>query len=227
MKTDIHYLVIIILLIICAVLLFINYKAPIKAGPTGQTFVKMKSVAGESQAELKNEGLKIIMNRKSVRKYTSKAITDQQIDAIIRAGMAAPTAANKQPWAFIVIKNRKTLEKLAENLPYCKMAKNAQAAIVVCGVPEWGLPPENREAEYWIQDCSAASENILLAAEALGLGAVWTGVYPVEERVRTVRDILGIPQNVIPLNVIPVGYPAGEEKPKDKYKPERIHFEKW
>ena len=138
--------------------------------------------------------------------------------------MAAPSARNLQPWAFIIITDRNTLNTLADRLPYAKMLYEATAAIVVCGIPEKsGDSPEG----YWVQDCSAATQNILLAIESMGLGAVWTGVYPRSERIDVVRDVLSIPQNVFPLNVIPIGYPKGENRPKDKFKPENIRWEKW
>ncbi|MCD4785095.1 MAG: nitroreductase family protein [Candidatus Eremiobacteraeota bacterium] len=169
--------------------------------------------------------IEVIMKRKSVRKYTDEKVSEETLEKIVRAGMAAPTAANKQPWSFIIITDRETLDKLAEKMPYSKMLFKAPAAIVVCGVPKWGLP--DRENDFWIQDCSAASENILLAVESLGLGAVWTGAYPIEQRVKDVRNILGIPKDVVPLNVIAIGHPTGVEKPKDKWKPERVHRNKW
>lgn len=171
-----------------------------------------------------NNVIKTIFNRSSIRSFGSNPIAKEQLELIIRAGMAAPSARNLQPWAFIVVTDRGIMNTLADRLPYAKMLNEASAAIVVCGVPEKaGDSPEG----YWVQDCSAATQNILLAIESLGLGAVWTGVYPRPDRVDIVREVLGIPQNVFPLNVIPVGYPKGENRPKDKFKPENIRWEKW
>lgn len=167
----------------------------------------------------------IIHQRKSVRNYTDKQVSKDQLEEMVRAGMAAPTAVNKQPWAFIAIDDRATLDKLSEGLPYAKMLENASAAIVVCGDLSKAL--KGWEQEFWIQDCSAATQNVLLAAEALGLGAVWTAAYPAEDRMQIVTDILNLPEHIVPLNVIPIGYPKGVEKPKDKWKPENLHWQSW
>lgn len=171
-----------------------------------------------------NNTIKTIFDRASVRSFENNPISKDQLNLILKAGMAAPSARNLQPWAFIAITDRTILENLANGLPYAKMLFEATAAIVVCGVPDKaGDSPEG----YWVQDCSAATQNILLATESIGLGAVWTGVYPRTERIEIVRKVLDIPQNVIPLNVIPIGYPKGESRPKDKFKPENIRWEKW
>ncbi|MCG8410726.1 MAG: nitroreductase family protein [Bacteroidales bacterium] len=169
--------------------------------------------------------LEIIHQRKSVRNFTPQEVKKEQLQTLIKAAMAAPTAVNKQPWAFIAIKDRDILDRLGEKLPYAKMLKKVNAAIVVCG--DLNKTLEDWEQEFWIQDCSAASQNILLAAEAIGLGAVWTAAYPAKDRMQTVSEILGLPESIIPLNVIPVGYPKGVEKPKDKWKPENLHWEQW
>jgi nitroreductase len=173
----------------------------------------------------KNTTIETIHERKSVRSYTDKKVTQEQLETIVKAGMAAPTAVNKQPWAFIIIDNRETLDELGEVLPYAKMIKNAPAAIVVCGDMTKAL--EGQSQQFWVQDCSAATQNILLAVESMGLGAVWTAAYPSEERIKSVTDILELPEHIVPLNVIPVGYPVGTEKPKDKWKPENLHWQKW
>lgn len=169
--------------------------------------------------------LSVIHSRTSVRNYTPRTVEPEKLDKLVRAGLAAPTAADKRPWDFVVITDRKVLDSIADALEYGKMLKKANAAIVVCGNLEKALPDE--AADFWIQDCSAASENILLAAEALGLGAVWVGIHPMADRVRAVSGILGCPSTRIPLNVIPVGYPDGTFKPKDKYDPKVIHIDRW
>ena len=138
--------------------------------------------------------------------------------------MAAPTAVNYQPWRFVVITEREQLDAMAEILPYAKMLKQAPLAIVVCGETTWF---EGRENPYWQQDCSAATQNILLTAEALGLGAVWTGVYPNMELARPLGELLGLPSNVQPLCTIPIGHHDGSTQPRDKWKPENIHYNKW
>lgn len=165
-----------------------------------------------------------IFARKSVRNYTlnpdntPKVISKDTLELILKAAMAAPSAMNRQPWEFLVFSNREQMRSLAEMLPYAKMLKNASAAIVVCG---------NHKESLWRDDCSAAAQNILLATEAMGLGGVWTAVSPSKERVKAVREVLGIPSQMIPLCLIPIGYPSGKDMPKDKWKPEKVHFDEW
>ncbi len=170
------------------------------------------------------DAITVIHSRKSVRNYTGQHVDKEQLEIIVRAGMAAPTAVGRQPWSFIAITDRATINILQQGLPYAKMLGKAGAAIVVCAIPEKAA---GQIVEYAIIDSACASENILLAAEALGLGAVWTAAYPDNERMDFVRKTLNIPDSVIPLNVIPIGYPTGEDKTKDKFKPENIHWEKW
>ena len=169
--------------------------------------------------------LETIMTRTSIRAFTDRPIEDEKIELMLRAGMAAPTAVNKQPWAFVAVKSREQLDRLKEANPYARMLESAQAAIVVCGDMTKAI--EGPMQSFWIQDASAATENILLAAHALGLGAVWTGVYPNPERVSAVSEALDLPSYAIPLCVIPMGYPAESPDPKDKWKPENVHYEKW
>jgi len=170
----------------------------------------------------------VIFARKSVRHFTGKAVDKADLDKMVRAGMAAPTAVNMQPWSFVVITDRQKLDKLSDALTVAKahaqMLNKAGAAIIVCTEPAKAF---GGSADFAVIDASLASENILLAAEALDLGALWTAAYPDRERMKAVRDILGIPENVIPLNVIPIGHPTGEDKPKDKYHKEKLHWEKW
>ena len=170
--------------------------------------------------------LQCIATRTSVRQYQpDKAIPSDTVELLLRAAMAAPTAVNKQPWAFIVVDQREALDSLVEALPYARMLTQAPLAIVTCGDMSKAL--ENDGKDFWIQDVSAATENLLLAANALGLGAVWTGVYPLSDRVEGVQKALGLPANIVPLAVVPVGYPAGEQQPKDKWVPENVHYNKW
>jgi nitroreductase len=170
------------------------------------------------------DALTIIHNRRSVRNFTGQAVSRDDLVTIVKAGMAAPTAVNMQPWAFVIVTDRLALDSLGEALPYAKMLDKAGAAIVVCAIPEKAF---QAKLELAVIDSCCASENVLLAVEALGLGAVWTGVYPEKERMDAVRKQLNIPEKVIPLNVIPVGYPASEEKPKDKFKQENVHWGQW
>lgn len=175
-------------------------------------------VSSASQTVLHN-----ILQRKSVRAYTDRAVSHEQLDTLIRAAMAAPTGRDMRPWHFIVLEGRHQLSPLAEQLPYTKMLAEAQAAVVVCGdmsvTDKEGNPSRN-----WTFDCSAATENLLLQAEAMGLGAVWTGVYPYDERLEAVKQALHLPDHLIPLNVIPIGYPKGDPQPKDKYDPAKVEY---
>lgn len=165
-----------------------------------------------------------IMTRTSVRKFTDRAISKDTLETIVKAGMAAPTAVNKQPWDFVVVTERQVLDSLMANHPYSNLA-TATAAIIVCGNMEKAMEGDGQA--YWIQDCSAATENILLAAHALGLGAVWCGVYPMQDRIVPVRETLKLPSYVTPLNIISMGYPAEEPQPKDKWNPANVHYQQW
>jgi len=170
------------------------------------------------------ETLKVIHNRKSVRHFKAGEVSSENIEILLKAGMAAPSAVNSQPWEFIVLKNRKVLDEIADKLPYSKMLFQATAAIVVCAVKKQA---HHQLEEFAIIDASLVSENILLAAESLGLGAIWTAAYPYEDRQNIVRKALNIPDDIIPLNVIPIGFPTGEDIPKEKFNENKIHWEKW
>lgn len=164
----------------------------------------------------------MILARKSVRRYASKPIERESLEMLCRAALAAPSARNQQMRELIVLTERAGMDALIPVLPNAPMLKNAAAAIVVSGVldNEWSV--------YWQQDCSASVENILLAAEALGLGACWCGLYPREERAVAVAQMLGIPGNQMPMALITLGYPLDNtERVKDKWKPEKIRWEKF
>ena len=167
-----------------------------------------------------------IFNRKSVRNYLDKPIAKENLEWIVKAGMAAPCAVNQQLWEFIVIDDEKIFKQLGEELPHAKMALLASAAIVVCGNLEKTYNGD-KDSPFWIMDCSAATENMLLAIETLGLGAVWTAVYPNEDRIASVRRCLNLPEHVIPLNFIPIGYPAKNEFPKQKWNEKAVHWNGW
>jgi len=176
-------------------------------------------------ASVDNAALENILTRYSVRQYqTGRTISKDTVEMLLRAAMSAPTAVNKQPWQFIVVDQREILDSLAAVLPNAKMLAQVPLAIIPCG--DLSKAYEN-EPDYWIQDVSAASENLLLATHALGLGAVWTGVYPNKERVQTVSERIGLPANIIPLAVVPIGYPEGEPTPKDKWNPDNVHYNHW
>ena len=171
-----------------------------------------------------NNALNVIYTRRSVRSFTGEKISRKDLLKILRAGMSAPSAVNIQPWAFIVVTERETLDQLCEKLPYAKMLDKSGAAIIVCGIPD---KDKVYAKDYWVMDCSAATENILLAAHALWFGAVWTAVYVDKERIDNVRKILDIPDDIIPLNVIPIGIPKKKGKAIDKYNADNIHWERW
>lgn len=189
------------------------------------SFLLFSSVAIGQNNENSEKVMENILNRKSVRKYTKEEVKKEQLEMLVRAGMAAPSARNSQPWLFFVIDDRTILDNLAKQLPNAKMLLSAKAAIVVCGNLQKALDGEGRE--FWVQDCSAATQNILLAAESMGLGAVWTGAYPRKETVNIIKVELGLPEHIVPLNVIPIGWQTGEEKPKQKYTEENIRWNKW
>ncbi|MFC1501596.1 nitroreductase family protein [Elusimicrobiota bacterium] len=182
------------------------------------------SIANAKDETQTKDAFAVIHSRKSVRNFTGKSVSKVDLEKIVKAGMAAPTAVNKQPWSFVIVTEKKKMNELSAGLPYASMLSKAGAAIIVCAEPEKAA---GGSKEYAVIDASLASENILLAIEAIGLGAVWTAAYPSEERMELVRKVLDIPKNIIPLNVIPVGHPTGEDKPKDKFKKENIHWETW
>ena len=168
-------------------------------------------------SETGNAALDNIFARKSVRTYLNKGVEKEKIDLMLRAGMAAPSGKDLRPWEFIVVTKRASLDSMAAALPYAKMLTEARYAIVVCG--------DSTRSSYWYLDCSAAAQNILLAAESLGLGAVWTAAYPYEDRMEVVRKYTALSKNILPLCVIPFGYPAIQQQPKQKYDAKKIHYQ--
>ena len=161
-----------------------------------------------------------IFARRSIRKYSSEPVSEEDIQILLEAAMAAPSASNRKPWQFVVVTERETLDALAEAHPHGKMLFEAPLGIVVCG----DLTEMER---YWVQDCSAATENLLLAVTALGLGAVWVGVHPRDERVSAARRILDLPEHITPLNVVSIGHPAEEKQPRTQFDATRVHRETW
>ena len=165
-----------------------------------------------------------IMTRTSIRQYKDQPVEQEKIDIMLKAAMAAPTAVNLQPWHFIVINDKNTIKLLSGQQP-----TNAPLMIAVCGDTDKTTMPDGngKLPDFWVQDVSAATENLLLAAHAQGLGAVWTGVYPVMERVAEVANVLNCPNNIIPLAVVRIGYPDESPEPKDKFKQENISYNKF
>jgi len=175
------------------------------------------------------------MNRKSVRTFSGEKLSDGQIETLLRAAMAAPTEGNVQPWSFIVLSDPGKVAEVFGDDHHADIYMKAGAVIIVCGDttvtrPPKGKPdaaPETLPSQFWFEDCGAATENLLLAAEATGLGAVWMSSYPVKRKMQPLVERLGIPDGVLPFAIVPVGYPAGDEQPKDKWNPEKVHYNLW
>ena len=168
------------------------------------------------------EFIDVILGRRSIRKFTGEDIPEADTKTMLKAAMAAPSACNQQPWHFVVAKDKKTHEKIMEIQPYTSMLKTAALSITVCADPELQTCPG-----FWQQDCSAAIENILLAVHAMGYGATWCGLYPNDDIVYKMRDLLELPKTVFPLGVIAIGVPDEEKPPSERYKKDRVHHEKW
>lgn len=179
---------------------------------------KQEKETAEPQVE--NMTLQTILNRKSVRKYTDQEITSEQIESLLKAGMAAPSSKDRRPWHLIVISDKSILENLGAQLKNAPILKDANKAIVVCG-------DDQLSDNCWFLDCAAVTQNILLAAESMGIGAVWTAVYPYEDRAEVVNKIIQLPANIHALSIIPLGYPDGEHQPKDKFDASRVHYDKF
>jgi nitroreductase len=163
-----------------------------------------------------------ILSRRSIRQYTNQPVSAQQVRDLLAAAMAAPSAGNQQPWHFVVMDDRAVLDQVPSFHPHSTMIREAPLAIAVCADLTKATHPG-----MWVQDCSAATENLLLAAHAMGLGAVWLGIYPRDERVAGLRRLLALPENVMPLSLIPIGYPAEEKPPADRFQESRIHRNRW
>jgi nitroreductase len=168
------------------------------------------------------DAIEVILTRRSIRQYTPEPVPDAVITDLLRAAMSAPSAANQQPWEFVVITDRAIRDEIPRFHPYAAMLRQAPVAILICG----NLKRETFKG-YWVQDCSAATENLLLAAHAKGLGAVWVGIYPLEDRVARLQKLLGLPAHVIPLALVPIGYPAEHVPPADRYDASRVHHDRW
>jgi len=165
-----------------------------------------------------------VMDRRSVRQYTDRPVDDETLEKLLRAGMYAPSAMNSQPWEFIAVRDRAILDKLSEGAPYWKMLKSAPLAIVIAAdISEY----KASHKDFFIQDCSASAQNILVAAEGLGLGGVWLGTLPVEDRMEHVRKTLAIPDGIIPFVILPIGWPSEHPHPHTSYHGEKVHYDKY
>jgi nitroreductase len=171
-----------------------------------------------------NHALHFIFNRRSVRKYKNREIPAEIFKDLFEAAMAAPSAVAKDPWHFLLIRERETLDKIVKILPNGQMLSQAPAAVIVCGdINKTNL----NEVSYMLQDLSAAVENILLAATALGLGSCWLGIHPRQDRLAGIRNLFSFPDNIIPMCGIALGWPAEKPEPRTRYNAERVHLEKW
>ena len=175
--------------------------------------IKKRTLPPKADAVMEN-----ILSRKSVRSYTDRKLTDGQIETLLRAAMAAPSGHNAQPWSFVVLTDPSEYDTIFEGNFNLDKFKQAAAVIVLCA---------EQKGNTWRDDLAAATENLLLAAESMGLGAVWTASFPYEDRYLPPKKALGLPDTVIPYSIVPVGYPAGDEQPKDKWDPARIHYGRW
>lgn len=184
-------------------------------------FVSCNNKEMNQQTDPSKALVETILTRTSIRIYEDRPIEQGKIDTLLRAGMSAPTACDQRPWHFVVVDDREILEKIAQASPYSGMAASAPLAIVVCGNME---KAQGGCGAYWTQDVSAATENILLAAHAMGLGAVWCGIYPDTERAKALGSLLSLPSNMVAFNIIVIGYPAEHPTPKNKYTDDNVSY---
>jgi nitroreductase len=202
-----------ILVIGVAILVVQMQNAKEKRGAKGAEY---ETTAAEMKADVKDT-MDVIFSRKSVRHYTDQEVEADKLLTLVKAGMAAPTAMNRQPWSFIIVTNMAQVASISDR-PGLMMLKKAKAVILVLG---------KKDEKFWQQDCSAATENILLAAEALGLGAVWCAGYPMTDRTESYKELFNYSDDYEVLSLISIGYSTGEDQPKDKYKEEKIHWNRW
>ncbi len=181
-------------------------------------------LASTSQASTVMTGMQTIMTRRSIREYTDEAISDKHIESLLKAAMQAPSAGNEQPWEFLVVTDKAKLEAITTMKKGVKMAKGAPLAILTCYNTE--LVSEAQKA-FAVQSIACATQNILLAAHALGLGAVWTSAYPNEKFVKIYRELFNLPAHIVPVAFVVIGHPKNPVEPKNDYKPERVHTNVW
>jgi nitroreductase len=166
------------------------------------------------------DAMESILSRRSIRKYTVETISEDSVTELLKAAMSAPSAHNGQPWSFVVITERKILDAVPGFHPYAAMLKSAPLAVAVCG-------DSKMDPLFWEQDCSAATENMLLAAHALGLGAVWLAIHPYKERTQPIRQMLSLPENIVPLCLVSIGHPDEQKPPAQRYDTARVHHNSW
>ena len=165
--------------------------------------------------------MEAILTRRSIRKYTKQPVSDEVLKELLEAAMCAPSGGNRQPWCFVVINDRKVMNEIPKYHAYSQMLREAPVAILVC------CDSDSQLGELGVQDCSAATQNILLAAHAKGLGAVWLGIYPAEAMVTATKKLLNLPEHIIPISLISIGYPAEQKPQPDRYRADRVHYNQW
>ena len=168
------------------------------------------------------DGYETILTRRSIRKYTDEEISENMIKELIEAGVSAPSAGNQQPWQFVILDDQKIFDEIIKIHPNSKMLKNAKKAILICG--DLNL---ERHKGYWILDCAAVTQNILLAAHSKKIGSCWLGIYHREERIKALQKLLKTPDNIMPFSLISLGYPAEENHKVERYNESRVHYNKW
>jgi len=168
--------------------------------------------------------LDFIFGRRSIRVFTHEVVSEEAVNILLQAAMAAPSAAAKDPWRFVVVRNPLVLQAIADALPNGKMIATASVGIIVCGDLE---AAHDRQLSYLLQDCSAAMQNLLLAAHVLGLGACWLGIHPREDRIERLRQALALPANVIPIGGAAVGYPGEDKESRTRFNEQHVHRDRW
>lgn len=163
-----------------------------------------------------------ILQRRSIRKYSGKKLSKQLVDDLLKAAMYAPSAMNNQAWQFVVVDDRQKLDEVLKVISYAEMLKSSQAAILICG--DLNL---EKNIDYIQQNCSAATQNLMLWAHGVGLGSCWIGVYPVKETVSGLQKLFNLPEYVVPISMVSLGYPAENPIAEERFKPEKVHFNKW
>jgi nitroreductase len=171
-----------------------------------------------------NEQLDLIFGRRSIRVYSPGEVSEQAVTKLLEAAMAAPSSMTKDPWRFVTVRDKQTLSELATLHPGAAMLSSAAMAIVVCGDLDVAF---ERQLSYLLQDCSAATENFLLAAHAQGLGACWVGVHPTKPLVKRVKELLSLPASVVPMAVVSLGQPGEQPPPRTRYNADYVHRERW
>lgn len=211
-----------IIILLATALAVVSIRLAVISGHTDDNEEPTEDAVSGATASTGQDALDCIMTRTSVRKYSGREVPDSVVETMLRAAMAAPTALNKQPWSFIVVRKKEMLDSIAREFPNASMAAGASLAVIVCGDMSLAMDKDTPTRGNWTLDCSAATENMLLAAHALGVGAVWCGIYPTQERVDKMTKMFDLRNGIIPFAVVSVGYPEGENTPKNKWDANKV-----